>query len=123
LDKPEWGQAAFLESHLPGAQFLDLDRDLSSQVKPGVTGRHPLPQPQALASTLRDKGVNESSIVVVYDDGPGFFAARAWWLLRWLGHDKVVVDRRWNHRSWRGGSSTGWQFSGHCCAGHDRHCG
>lgn len=91
LDKPEWGQAAFLESHLPGAQFLDLDKDLSSQVQPGVTGRHPLPQPQALASTLRDKGVNGSSIVVVYDDGPGFFAARAWWLLRWLGHDKVVV--------------------------------
>lgn len=91
LDKPEWGQTAFQESHIPGAQFLDLDKDLSSPVQPGVTGRHPLPQPQTLVSCLREKGVNESSVVVVYDDGPGYFAARAWWLLRWLGHVNVKV--------------------------------
>lgn len=91
LGQPDWGQQAFLDSHIPGARFLDLDKDLSSAVIPGETGRHPLPQPEALATTLATKGVNTTTRIIVYDDGPGFYAARAWWLLRWLGHESVYV--------------------------------
>lgn len=91
LDQPEWGEQAYFEGHIPGARFLDLDKDLSSTVIAGVTGRHPLPAPQELANKLAQLGLNANSPVVVYDEGPGFFAARAWWLLRWLGHDAVFV--------------------------------
>lgn len=91
LGKPHWGRESFVASHIPGAQFLDLDEDLSAAVIPGKTGRHPLPKPQVLAETLAQKGVNNSTRVIVYDDAPGFFAARAWWLLRWLGHEHVYV--------------------------------
>ncbi|MGN2623533.1 sulfurtransferase [Stutzerimonas balearica] len=94
LEDPSHGQRSYLEGHLPGARFLDLERDLSGPVEPGVTGRHPLPEPQRLIRRLREIGVDNDSRIVLYDDGPGAFAARAWWLLAWLGkrNDVYLLD-------------------------------
>ncbi|MCZ4128123.1 sulfurtransferase [Stutzerimonas balearica] len=94
LEDPSHGQRSYLEGHLPGARFLDLERDLSGPVEPGVTGRHPLPEPQRLIRRLREIGVDNDSRIVLYDDGPGAFAARAWWLLAWLGKrdDVYLLD-------------------------------
>lgn len=85
LEDPSYGSRAYVAGHLPGASFADLERDLSAPVVPGQTGRHPLPSAENLVQRLRDWGVNNDSQIVLYDDGPGAFAARAWWLLSWLG--------------------------------------
>ncbi|MBV2131424.1 sulfurtransferase [Pseudomonas sp. MAP12] len=85
LEDPAYGRRAHAAEHLPGACFADLEQDLSAPVIAGKTGRHPLPDPQQLCRRLRDWGVNHDSEIVLYDDGPGAFAARAWWLLLWLG--------------------------------------
>ena len=85
LDDPAYGERSYAESHIPKARFADLEHDLSGPVTKGVTGRHPLPDPAALAEKLRNWGIDAESTVVLYDDGPGAFAARAWWLLAWLG--------------------------------------
>ncbi|WP_434627346.1 sulfurtransferase [Pseudomonas sp. Z1-29] len=85
LEDPDYGQRSYAEGHIAGASFADLERDLSGPVIKGVTGRHPLPEPEALVERLRAWGVNNDSEVVLYDDGPGAYAARAWWLLAWLG--------------------------------------
>jgi thiosulfate/3-mercaptopyruvate sulfurtransferase len=90
LANPGWGEQVFLEGHLPGAQYAHLDRDLSGPVGP-TTGRHPLPGPERLASRARSWGIGRDTQVVAYDQGNGMFAARAWWLLRWLGHERVAV--------------------------------
>ena len=85
-----YGYRVYTEGHLPGASHLDISRDLSSH--PGRHGgRHPLPDPEALAQTLSECGISNTSEVVVYDDAGNMFAARLWWLLRWLGHSKVRV--------------------------------
>ena len=92
LEDPDYGRCSYAEGHIEGAEYADLERDLSGPVKKGVTGRHPLPDPQALLEQLRSWGINENSDVVLYDDGPGAFAARAWWLLMWLGkHEGVSI--------------------------------
>jgi thiosulfate/3-mercaptopyruvate sulfurtransferase len=92
LPKPEQGLADYQQAHLPGAVYAHLDRDLSSPVVPGATGRHPLPTPEALAERLGQWGISNDSYVVVYDNQDGSMAAaRLWWLLRWLGHDAVAV--------------------------------
>ena len=92
LEDPDYGRCSYAEGHIEGAQYADLERDLSGPVTKGVTGRHPLPDAQALLEQLRSWGINEDSDVVLYDDGPGAFAARAWWLLMWLGkRDGVFI--------------------------------
>lgn len=90
LAQPDAGERAYAESHIPGAHFLHLDRDLSG-AKNGRNGRHPLPDPAVLALKLGQLGVYGGRQVVAYDDSGGMFAARLWWLLRWLGHDDVAV--------------------------------
>jgi thiosulfate/3-mercaptopyruvate sulfurtransferase len=98
LARPAYGRSAYLDEHLPGAHYADLNADLSSPVTP-TSGRHPLPTPAQFAARLRAWGVNRDSRVVAYDDGNGMHAARLWWMLRWLGHDDVAVldggMRRW----------------------------
>lgn len=89
------GERAYAQSHLPGAVYAHLDRDLSSPITPS-TGRHPLPDPAQLMAKLQAAGLSERRQVVVYDDAGGAIAARAWWLLRWLGHEAVaLLDGGW----------------------------
>lgn len=92
LEDPDYGQRSYAEGHIAGASFADLERDLSGTVTKGVTGRHPLPEPEALIERLKTWGLDNDSEVVLYDDGPGAYAARAWWLLAWLGkRDGVYI--------------------------------
>ncbi|WP_287810740.1 sulfurtransferase [Pseudomonas sp.] len=92
LEDPDYGQRSYAEGHIAGAHFADLERDLSGRVVKGVTGRHPLPEPGRLLERFQHWGINADSTVVLYDDGPGAFAARAWWLLAWLGkRDGVAI--------------------------------
>ena len=95
LAKPEAGAAAYAEAHVPGARFMHLDRDMAGPLT-GRNGRHPLPDPETFAAKLRAAGVNADSQVIAYDDSGGMYAARLWWMLRWLGHDAVaVLDGGW----------------------------
>lgn len=90
LADPELGQQQYQANHIPGAFYLDLNRDLSSVVsKHG--GRHPLPNPTELAEKLSAIGVTEETLVVAYDDSRFAFAARLWWLLRYIGCQRVAV--------------------------------
>jgi thiosulfate/3-mercaptopyruvate sulfurtransferase len=84
------GERAYAEGHIPGARYAHLDRDLSSSITAG-SGRHPLPRPADFAAWLGRCGVSDASQVVVYDDAGGAIAARLWWMLRWLGHERVAV--------------------------------
>lgn len=84
------GAAAYAQGHLPGAHYAHLDRDLSAPRTPG-SGRHPLPTREAFAATVARWGITPASQVVAYDAHGGTYAARAWWMLRWLGHRAVAV--------------------------------
>ncbi len=117
LDDPAWrvidtrhqladvsyGQRVYGEGHIPGAVFLHCDRDLSGPVN-GRNGRHPLPDPEVLAGRFGQIGIGPDTQVVVYDDARGMIASRLWWLLRWLGHDKVAL---------LDGGLQAWQTAGH----------
>jgi len=90
------GYRAYRNGHIPGARFLHLDVDLSGP-KTGLTGRHPLPHPATFSLRLGALGIDNSKQVVAYDDSGGPFAARLWWMLRWVGHERVaVLDGGWN---------------------------
>ena len=92
LMKPVAGHLAWESGHIPRAVYADLDRDLAAPVTAnGSGGRHPLPDPDELARTLMNWGVRTDSTVVAYDDVGNAVAARLWWLLRWLGHERVMV--------------------------------
>jgi len=100
LAQPDLGREHYRKGHIPGAVFAHLDRDLSG-AKTGKNGRHPLPERAELVARLRSWGVDTTSQVVVYDASEACSAARAWWLLRWLGHAKVaVLDGGWP--AWNG---------------------
>jgi thiosulfate/3-mercaptopyruvate sulfurtransferase len=90
LMNPEAGREAYLRAHIPGARYADLNRDLSAPVGP-LTGRHPLPAPEAFAAWLGRLGIGNDTQVVAYDEANGSMAARLWWMLRWLGHDAAAV--------------------------------
>jgi thiosulfate/3-mercaptopyruvate sulfurtransferase len=90
LANVHWGEAQFAAAHLPGAQYLHLDRDLSGAITP-ASGRHPLPDPAVFARRLGDLGVDAECQVVAYDQGNGGHASRLWWLSRWIGHARVAV--------------------------------
>jgi thiosulfate/3-mercaptopyruvate sulfurtransferase len=90
------GRRKYLEAHILGAVYAHLDEDLSGPIVPGVTGRHPLPEPDAFARTAGKLGIGEGAQVVAYDDTGGAIASRLWWMLRWLGHGEVaVLDGGW----------------------------
>lgn len=106
LADPYLGRQLYTEGHIPGAHYLDLNQDLSSPVQPHG-GRHPLPQLDEFANKLTEIGIRsgtEGTWVVAYDDSRFAFAARLWWLLRYLGHDRVVV---------LDGGFQGWQAAGY----------
>ena len=90
LSDASWGEQAYASAHIPGAVYAHLDRDLSGP-KSGTNGRHPLPDPHALARTFGRLGIADNVQVVAYDQDNGSFASRLWWMLRWLGHDAVAV--------------------------------
>jgi thiosulfate/3-mercaptopyruvate sulfurtransferase len=90
LADPGYGERAYAAGHIPGAVFLHCDRDLSGPQN-GRNGRHPLPDPAVLARRLGAAGIGPATQVVAYDDAQGMIAGRLWWLLRWLGHDRVAV--------------------------------
>jgi thiosulfate/3-mercaptopyruvate sulfurtransferase len=104
LADPEFGQKQYQESHIPGAFYLDLNRDLASSVgKHG--GRHPLPNIGELADKLSAIGINSAeTLVIAYDDSRLAFAARLWWLLRYMGHSKVAL---------LDGGFSGWKAAGY----------
>jgi thiosulfate/3-mercaptopyruvate sulfurtransferase len=90
LARPEWGERAFADGHIPHALYAHLEHDLSGPRTP-QSGRHPLPDPAALAATFSRLSIDETVQVIAYDQGTSAYAARLWWLVRWLGHRAVAV--------------------------------
>ncbi|MFK7905003.1 MAG: sulfurtransferase [Chitinophagales bacterium] len=98
LGDKEGGRKAYHKSHLPNAVYAHLDKDLSSPIIPKKTGRHPLPSVEKMVELFSTWGIGEDTQVVVYDDRGGAIAARLWWMLQYLGHEKVaVLDGAWQH--------------------------
>jgi thiosulfate/3-mercaptopyruvate sulfurtransferase len=90
LTDPDAGHRSYLEAHIPGARFLHLDHDLSGPLT-GHDGRHPLADAGHFAARLATLGMGPTLQAVAYDDAGGAFAARLWWMLRWIGHDQVAL--------------------------------
>lgn len=96
LQNPTTGLRAYEKGHLPGAMFADMINDLSTPHIAGITGRHPLPLRSDWVNKVRNWGLTPDIQVVLYDDAGGTGAARMWWMLKWIGHDKVaVLDGGW----------------------------
>lgn len=89
LGNPDHGAEVYRSGHIDNASYASLDKDLA--VAPGAGGRHPLPEPEILRDKLRAWGINDDDQIVVYDDAGGAYAARAWWCIRWLGHEAVAL--------------------------------
>jgi thiosulfate/3-mercaptopyruvate sulfurtransferase len=102
LARAAWGEGAYHDGHVPGALYAHLDRDLSGPLT-AATGRHPLPPRETLAQRASAWGIDAAVQVVAYDQGNSVFAARLWWLLRWLGHVQVAV---------LDGGLSGWRAAG-----------
>lgn len=106
-----WGRGEYLAAHIPGAAYASLSHDLAA-APTGANGRHPLPDPAALAATFSGLGISDATQVVAYDQDMGMWASRLWWVLRYMGHDAVaVLDgglARWirEGRPTRGGEDT-----------------
>lgn len=90
LTDPAAGAQAYAQGHIPGAVHADLGELLSGPAT-GMNGRHPLPDPQAFADGMAALGANNDTLVIAYDAEDSMFASRLWWLLRWVGHEKVRV--------------------------------
>lgn len=102
LGKPDEGKSQYLLGSIPGAVYFHLEEDLSAKVEKHG-GRHPLPDLEQFKSLLEEAGISNDTKVVGYDNGEGAFAARLWWLLTYIGHDKVyILD----------GGFKGWQHAG-----------
>jgi thiosulfate/3-mercaptopyruvate sulfurtransferase len=110
LDQPDAGRSAYLEAHIPGAAYVSLDDDLSASPQ-GSNGRHPLPDAGSLNSLFSHLGIDGTTQVVAYDGGTDGYAARAWWLLRYMGHSAAaVLEGGW--QGWRQlgmPASQGWE--------------
>ena len=91
LGRPGAGDVAYADGHLPGAIHIDLDDDLSDPAGFGAPGRHPLPSPAEFTADLALAGIGSEHLVVAYDDAGGWVAARLWWMLDVLGHERVVI--------------------------------
>lgn len=119
LANPEKGEELYRESHIPGARYAHLDRHLSG-TKSGKNGRHPLPDIDQVIRNFSDLGISPGMQVIAYDADTGMYAARLWWMLRWMGHDAAAVldggFARWQREGHpvRGGveSSTPGNFKG-----------
>jgi thiosulfate/3-mercaptopyruvate sulfurtransferase len=90
LGQPALGRTLYTTSHIVGSVYAHLDEDLSGPRTPW-SGRHPLPDPKALTDTFGRWGIDRNTQVIAYDDSAGMYAARLWWLLRWMGHTAVAV--------------------------------
>lgn len=96
LMDPDHGRRAYALAHVPGAVFVDMNRDLSLPHVPGRTGRHPLPARGDWQQRAGELGITPHTKVMLYDDNGGASAARMWWMLQWLGHGNVaVLDGGW----------------------------
>lgn len=92
IQDPDWGYKSYLESHLPEAFFVNLNTDMSSEVIPGETGRHPLPSEAQVNELIQRLGIKPTTQIIAYDQQNGASAAaRFWWLLKWAGHTSVAV--------------------------------
>ncbi|MHC5111895.1 MAG: sulfurtransferase [Planctomycetota bacterium] len=91
LADTEAGRRAYRQGHIPGAVYAHLDDDLSGEIIAGRTGRHPLPRVEDIAQTFSSWGIDSGVDVIVYDEITGPFAARLWWMLHWMGHQRVSV--------------------------------
>jgi thiosulfate/3-mercaptopyruvate sulfurtransferase len=102
LSDPQAGARIYAAAHLPGARYLDLERDLSGP-RTGRNGRHPLPEAARFVATMAALGCNDDTRVIAYDNAGGMYAARLWWMLRWVGHGAAgVLD----------GGSAAWRAAG-----------
>jgi thiosulfate/3-mercaptopyruvate sulfurtransferase len=90
LANPEAGAQQYAEGHIPGAIYVNLDEVMSSPIT-ATSGRHPLPSRESFKQFLTDAGVNEGDQLVAYDSSAGLFAARFWWMCRWIGFDQVAI--------------------------------
>lgn len=91
LADTEAGRNAYKSAHIPNALFAHLDEDLSGEIIKGKTGRHPFPSIEKIPAKLSAWGIDANSQVVIYDAGHGGIAARLWFMLKWLGHEKAAV--------------------------------
>jgi thiosulfate/3-mercaptopyruvate sulfurtransferase len=102
LNDPYQGHREYQAAHIPGAHYLDHETQLVGP-RTGKNGRHPLPTRQAFANVMREHGVTPETDIVIYDASGGIFSAHLWWMLRWLGHARQVLDGGW--QAWQ---ACGW---------------